>query len=104
MKRVKPELTRVQAWGWQDLMVIAAFRYCLGRRTYIVGACCDWLVDIWSLLEEKTQFVIQRDLDREFELDDAARERGEDYHPLGNDCDRQDWERVRALWREKAKE
>lgn len=94
----KPTLTRAQAWGWQDLMVVAAVRYCLGRQTYIVGVCCNWLIDIWPLLSEKDRHVIQRDIEAEFERDDAARERGEQYRALGADCDRADWERVRALW------
>lgn len=99
MKKAKPELTREQAWGWHDLMVISAFRYCLGRQTYVVQACANWLIDIWPLLSENNRAVIQRDLEREFELDDAARAAGDNYKPLGWDCDRKDWERVRALWR-----
>ena len=99
MKKPKPELTREQAWGWNDLMVIAAFRYCMGRQTYIVQACADWLIDIWPMLNENNRAVIQRDLEREFELDDAARAAKDNYKPLGWDCDRKDWERVRALWR-----
>jgi hypothetical protein len=31
----EPALTREQAWGWGELMVVASFRYCLGRRTYM---------------------------------------------------------------------
>lgn len=94
----KPTLTRAQAWGWHDLMVVAAVRYCLGRQTYIVGACASWLIDIWPLLSDKDRFVLRRDIEAEFERDDAARARGEKYRALGADCDRQDWERVRALW------
>jgi uncharacterized membrane protein len=104
MKREKPTLTRTQAWGWHAMMVLAAFRYCCGQRTYIVSVCCDWLIDIWPFLDANTKSVIQRDLERDFELDDAARQIGESFKPLGWDCDRKDWERVRALWREKAKE
>ena len=94
-------LTRRQAWGFGDLMVIAAFRYCCGRQTYIVGACVEWLIDIWPMLSENTQAVIKRDLESEFERDDEARARGESYRPLGADCDRADWERVRKLWGQK---
>jgi hypothetical protein len=100
MKNPKPELTRVQAWGKHDLMVIAAFRYCLGRRTYIVGACVDWLVEVWPLLDEDTKALIKRDLERKFEADDLERKIDSSCKSLGNDCDRQDWERVRALWKD----
>jgi hypothetical protein len=82
-------------------MVMAAFRYCLGRQTYIVGACADWLIEIWPLLADNTRAVIKRDLEAEFLRDDQAREREESYKPLGWDCDRKDWERVRRLWEAK---
>ena len=102
MKKPKPELTREQGWGWNDLMVISAFRYCCGRSTYVVGVCADWLISIWPLLTENTRAVIQRDLEREFERDDKARAAGASYKPLGHDCDREQWERVRKLWKEQA--
>ena len=96
---MKPaKLTTEEAWGFNQLMVIAAFRYCVGRQTYIVGACADWLIEVWPLLSDNTKAVIKRDLEAEFVRDDEAREREESYKPLGWDCDRKDWERVRKLW------
>ena len=47
---VPTTLSEQGAWGWQDLMAIAACRYCLGRMTYIAGVCADWLVDKWPEL------------------------------------------------------
>ncbi len=44
-----------------QLMVIAAHRYCLGRRSYIVGSCIDWLYKWWPDLEENTKNTIIRD-------------------------------------------
>lgn len=44
-----------------QLMVMAAHRYCLGRRSYIVGSCIDWLTIHWSTFEPNTQFTIIRD-------------------------------------------
>jgi hypothetical protein len=44
-----------------QLMVMAAHRYCLGRMTYIVSACCEWLVDTWPQFEPNTKYVILRD-------------------------------------------
>lgn len=52
-----------------QLMVMAAFRYCLGRMTYIVGVCNEWLRDIWPNLSEATQTVIFRDFIESY-LDD----------------------------------
>lgn len=80
------------------LMVIAATRYCIGRMTYVVNDCADWLIKIWPMLSQKTTSIIQRDIEEAFKRDDEDRESGRLYKALGNDCDRQDWERVRALW------
>jgi hypothetical protein len=44
-----------------QLMTIAAFRYCLGRQSYIVGACLDWLYETWDQFTENTRQVIVRD-------------------------------------------
>lgn len=44
-----------------QLMAMAAHRYCLGRSSYIVGACLDWLRDTWPQMTPNTQFVILRD-------------------------------------------
>ncbi len=88
------------AWGRGDLMAIAAIRYCLGRQTYIVGDCADWLIAAWPHISESARKTIQRDVEKEFTRDDEARERNAAHKPLGADCDRADWERVRALWKE----
>ena len=81
-----------------EFMVIAAVRYCMGRMSIAPGICADWLEANWSKLSANTSSVIHRDLEREFELDDAARARGSAHKPLGMDMDRAEWERVRKLW------
>lgn len=91
-------------WGRDELMVVAAFRYCLGRRTYIVSDCVDWLLAHWEVFSDQTRSIIKRDLEEEFARDDAARAGGAGRltYPLGMDCDRAQWERVRNLWAEPA--
>lgn len=84
--------------GHDHLMVIAATRYCLGRMTYIVSDCADWLIKTWPILSEATRKIIQRDIEEAFARDDADREAGRAFKALGHDCDRKQWERVRALW------
>lgn len=93
-------LSEQGAWGFADLMIVAAFRYCCGRMTYISGACADWIVDMWPQFPERAKALIRRELDEEFRRDDEARAMNEQFKPLGWDCDRQAWEKVRALWAE----
>lgn len=85
-------------WGRGDMMAIAAVRYCLGRQSYIVSDCVDWLMGCWTSLNDRCRNVIARDIDEAFAHDDEARARGDKYRPLGMDMDRQQWERARALW------
>ena len=95
---VPTTLSEQGAWGWQDLMVLAAFRYCLGRMTYISGVCADWLADKWPELPPHSRALIRTELDRAFERDDEDRATGASLKALGWDCDRKEWEKVRALW------
>lgn len=79
-------------------MALAAVRYCMGRRTYITSDCADWLIEAWPHIPEGTRRIIQRDLEREIKEDDEARQSGDSHKPLGDDCDRASWLRVRQLW------
>jgi len=81
-------------------LVVNATRYCMGRMTYAVGQHIEWLVRHWPELDDRTRRQIERDLERDFEADDRARRDGRvAYLPLGMDCDRRQWERVRDLYR-----
>ena len=81
----------------QHMLLIAATRYALGRQTYVVGDICDGLVSAWPIMSANTRSVIARDIEDQFKSDDEARANGDVYKPLGHDCDRAQWERVRAL-------
>ena len=85
-------------YGFSDLMVTAAFRYCLGRRTYIVSECASWLIRIWPQLGDNCKHVIKRDLEEAFTQDDRKDGPQSDYKRLGDQCDRESWETVRSLW------
>lgn len=82
-------------YGRDDLMAIAAFRYCLGRQTYIVSYCADWLIEQWPNFSDRARSIIRRELDEAFSQDDEQRAGESDYKRLGHDCDRKEWERVR---------
>lgn len=92
------QLSREQAWGRQGLMAVAAVRYCLGRRSYIVSDCAAWLCEVWQVLPENTKAITRRDVEDAFKSDDDDRERGREFLTLGDDCDRASWKTVRHLW------
>jgi hypothetical protein len=81
----------------QGIQGFAAVRYCLGRQSYIVGDCVDWLIEVWPNLRESTRNIIKRDIEEAFARDDRARVNGDAYNPLGMDMDRAEWERARRL-------
>jgi hypothetical protein len=87
-------------WGSNQFVVLATVRYCLGRQTYIVGECARWLIANWADIEPQMKTLIERDVEDEFRRDDEARSRAREgeHKPLGWDCDRKEWERVRELW------
>lgn len=85
-------------WGRDDLMAIAAARYCLGRSTYTSTDCVDWLVDQWSSIQENARGVIRRDVEEAFVSDDYARRHDNTNTPFWSAYDRGQWERVRTLW------
>jgi len=78
---------------------LGATRYYLGRMSYAVSDFCDMLIENWASFDEKTKNLLIRDIEQEFEDDDRARLEGRDYKPLGDDCDRESWEKVRNLWK-----
>lgn len=45
-----------------DLMIMAAFRYCLGRQTYIASECAEWLEKIWPEITPSTQELIIKEI------------------------------------------
>lgn len=79
-------------------LLIAATRYFTGRMTISTVGFADELAKAWPDIPEKTRNIIQRDLQKEFEMDDLARENNDSYLPLGMDCDRAAWEKVRKAW------
>lgn len=90
-----------------DWLVIDAVRYAVGRRSVQPTITADWLVANWRQLTPAVRDTVRRDLEGEFRDDDRLRAdpRGErTYYPLGDDCDRAAWERVRALWQSPAQQ
>jgi hypothetical protein len=87
--------------GDEITLWLGATRYYLGRRTYAVGNFCDMLIVNWSSFDEATKNLLIENIETEFDNDDLARLEGRDYKPLGDNCDRQSWERARNLWKKR---
>lgn len=87
--------------GGASELVFWSFRYFMGRTT--IATCCfaDELARAWPLLDERTQNLIRKELDEAFSKDDEMRADpvcSSHYYPLGMDCDRTHWEKVRAAY------
>jgi hypothetical protein len=65
------------------LVLLSAFRYALGRTTYMPGAIVDELRNNWHLLSREDQEQIRNDIASAIERGDA-----------GMDCDVQTWKEV----------
>ena len=78
-------------------------RYFLGRCSYAVSTCTDWLVAHWAELPRHAQYCIQRDVEDAWKEDMEWGEKQQaeahsSWGPLGMDCDRSRWAEVRELW------
>lgn len=67
-------------------LLLSAFRYSLGRRTYMVGACREWLEAFWHLLPPAWQAQVHRHI-REAIAAGCA----------GDPCDVMEWRKVLRL-------
>ena len=66
-----------------SLTTVCAFRYALGRRTYVVDHVARWLIANRDKLDASDRALIVREIDQQ-------RERG-----LGDACDEREWLRAR---------
>jgi len=67
----------------QEQILHCAFRYALGRMTYIVGFVADAVIHAWPSLSPQMQAMIVREIEQEF-----SRGGG------GMDMDKRQWQRV----------
>lgn len=66
-----------------ELMVLCAFRYCLGRMTYAVSTCVDWLLRNWGGFSKHTQERIVKEINEAF-----------DKNNYGMEMDKEQWQRI----------
>lgn len=77
--------------GDQDFVAVSAVRYALGRRTYVVGETCAWLMRHWRGIDTRAQDIIVCDLDEALALDESGDQK------IGMECDRHEWKKLRAF-------
>lgn len=89
------------------MIIVGAFRYYLGRMTISVSSFTGWLVNRWHNIDEGTRRIIAREIEEAFAADDEQRAKAKAaggnlssmWLPLGWDCDRASWARVRSMYR-----
>lgn len=66
-------------------LIISAFRYALGRKTYIVSEIVDIIINNWGTLTEHDRGLICHEIKEAIELDAA-----------GMDMDVREWQKILA--------
>ena len=69
-----------------ELILICAFRYALGRQSYIVGCVVDDIISNWQKLSDHTKKLIRS------EIKDAIQQKS-----IGMEMDLKEWERILQL-------
>jgi len=70
----------------EDMILFCAFRYALGRQTYIVSLIVDEIVERWNELEERDQEQYKKEINEAIEMSRA-----------GADMDEKQWKRILEL-------
>lgn len=63
------------------LITLAAFRYALGRRSYIVSEVIEWIEKYWDEIAVQTKKIIIEEVEQAVMLSCA-----------GDECDQKSWE------------
>lgn len=79
MKMTKYDLPRRRLLTNYEQMLISAVRYALGRRTYIVGTTCEYVLQELPKLSKECVKIMIMDIKKQGELG------------YGYECDRTDW-------------
>ena len=66
-----------------DLIMVCAFRYAIGRRTYITSTVSDFLLYHWDQLTKNMKKHIKEQIQKAIEDGEA-----------GDQCDIDSWERI----------
>lgn len=83
-------------------LAIQSLRYCMGRMTYAVSDCADFISQHWQDFSQNTKNIIIRELDTGLELHEDDVRDGREYRYLGHDCDYRKWKSLREWINEQA--
>jgi len=72
--------------NYLDEMILYAFRYCLGRSSYAVGICIEYLIDNWDKISKKNKALIHKEINQAIADNDA-----------GWGCDIEAWKKILKL-------
>lgn len=61
------KLTFYDDWYVFEDMLLCAFRYAIGRHTYIVGEACDFFKNNSHLISKRMFIIMMKDLDEQIE-------------------------------------
>ena len=79
-----------------DILWFCAYRYCLGRMTYVVSEFEEAFIANFDEVPDKTKKLMLRELRFSFKKDDEEHEANPEsgFYTLGHDCDRASWQNV----------
>jgi hypothetical protein len=78
-----PPLNPDQFKHFHHTVTLGAFRYALGRRSYLVAEIVEWLINFWDEIPPGTKEIII------LETEDAVM-----LSSCGDECDLNEWERL----------
>ena len=70
-----------------EIILSCAFRYALGRKTYIVGTVVNEIVNNWDAIHKETRKRLQKEI----------KEYKEKFGDLGMECDEKEWQKILDL-------
>ena len=76
-------------------LAIQSLRYCLGRRTFAVIDCVEFIRKHWQDLTKHAKAIIIRDLDEALQSHEDDLRDNREYCYLGDQCDYQKWKSLR---------
>jgi len=68
----------------EDLLLLMAFRYALGRKTYVVSYIVNIILNNWDAIEPHRRSLIKDEITEHKKL----------WGDLGHNCDEREWNKI----------